>query len=117
MANRGHSGSAYRRIWRVLLVEPDFIACWLCGQPIDQDLRKPHRMSKSLDMVIPFNKGGDPRDPNNYRPAHLGHNSSRSDGTPEEFRRRLRDKTLGCASRVRAPRATPARHWIADDTP
>lgn len=116
MAKRGHNGHGYRTIWDAILVKPDLIICWLCNEVIDQRLKAPHGMSKSLDMVVPHALGGDPSDPHNYRPAHLDCNKSRGARSPEEFRARQRLRVKGCNS-SRGAGDKPARQWIVDDSP
>lgn len=56
--------------------------CWICGHEIDLDIKHPDPMSFSVDHVTALSRGGDPLDPANHRPAHLGCNSSRGVGTP-----------------------------------
>lgn len=51
--------------------------CGLCGKPIDYRLRYPHRMSFSLDHIVPVWAGGGDKDPNGFRPSHLTCNTSR----------------------------------------
>jgi 5-methylcytosine-specific restriction endonuclease McrA len=56
--------------------------CWLCSERIDLTLRWPHRLSWSLDHVIPLARGGSLLDPANARPAHLACNCKRQDDPP-----------------------------------
>lgn len=93
MADRGHSGHAYRQIWRAIIEFPEWLACALCYQPIDRTIKGRQSMAPSLDMIIPFARGGDPKDPHNYRPAHYGCNARRGKGDP------------------------PPRRWISSDEP
>ena len=58
-------------------------ACWLCGEPIDYQLKFPHPQSWSLDHAIPIKHN--PRlmlEPNNFRSAHLHCNNNRGTDTP-----------------------------------
>lgn len=80
VADRGHSGHAYRQLWRAIIEAPDFLVCQLCYQPIDRRIRGRQRWAPSLDMILPYACGGDPEDPYNYRPAHYGCNSRRGKG-------------------------------------
>jgi hypothetical protein len=82
MAKRGHNGHGYRQIRHAVLYAPEFIVCELpgCHKLIDRSLRWPHPMSPTADMIVPFARGGDPKDPHNYRPAHYGCNSRRGAG-------------------------------------
>lgn len=72
---RGRSGRPWRRV--VAQVRATCTTCWLCGQPIDMSLPPNHRMSFTVDHVIPLSKGGDPLDLTNLRAAHRAHNSAR----------------------------------------
>lgn len=82
MAGRGHTGHGYRQIWRAIIEGPEFLVCEIpgCYRPIDRAIRGRQSMAPSLDMIVPFARGGDPADPNNYRPAHYGCNSRRGAG-------------------------------------
>lgn len=52
--------------------------CGICCQPIDPLLPWPHRMSKTLDHVIPLAKGGT-HEPANVQLAHAVCNSRKND--------------------------------------
>lgn len=98
MATRKHGGHSYRKMWDLIIFGPDFLVCQVerCIQPsraIDRTRRGNGSEAPSLDMIIPYGRGGDPADPHNYRPAHKGCNSSRGKGE------------------------APARSWIVDDSP
>ena len=41
--------------------------CGICGQPVDFSLRYPNPMSKTVDHIIPINRGGHPSDFRNDR--------------------------------------------------
>lgn len=59
------------------IFERDKWVCGICRKKIDRSLRYPHRMSATLDHVVPVIEGGiDSRA--NVRPAHLSCNSSRN---------------------------------------
>ena len=79
MADRGHNGHAWRTL-RALILGPEFLVCGICYQPIDKTLRWPHPWSKTVDLITPWVRGGDPLDPDNLRPAHLRCNTSRGAG-------------------------------------
>lgn len=67
---------AYRR--KVAALRDEGRPCWLCGEPIDYRLQWPHPMSFSADHVKALNNGGSLW--GELQPAHLAHNSARSDG-------------------------------------
>lgn len=50
--------------------------CWLCGEPVDQSLRR-HPMSRSVDHLVQLSHGGSPHDRNNLHLAHAGCNAAR----------------------------------------
>lgn len=54
--------------------------CWLCGLPIDSDLKSPHPGSWTLDHVVPLSMGGARDDPANARAAHRLCNMQRGNG-------------------------------------
>lgn len=87
MADRGHNGHQWRQIRKaVLSVEP--LICF-CGGAIDKRLPYPHPGSPSVDLIVPWSKGGSPLDINNLRPAHLAHNIGRGNrDTPPPRNRR-----------------------------
>lgn len=90
MAGRGHNGHAWRQLWRAIIDAPDYLVCEVpgCYQPIDRRIRGRQRWAPSVDMIIPWSKGGDPMDPRNLRPAHYGCNSRRSNRDLPEHRPR-----------------------------
>lgn len=63
---------------RVLAEETD---CWICGEPVDKQLRTPHPGSPEVDEVVPVSLGGDPLDRDNCRLSHRLCNVRRSNGT------------------------------------
>lgn len=74
----GRSGHAWRQLvahvrHRVELGE----FCAWCFEPIDLDLSWPDLRSFSVDHVICLAAGGDPLDPANAVPMHLGCNLSK----------------------------------------
>lgn len=93
MAERGHNGHLWRTLRQRVRDAADYLVCGICHREIDRRIRWPHPMSFSVDLIVPWSKGGDPHDPTNLRPAHLSCNSRRGAGRPTR------------------------RHWIADDTP
>lgn len=73
-----YDGRPMRRLRvRVKREEP---TCWLCGHPIDPDLRSPHPMSFSLDHVHVVSMGGAELDRENCRAAHRLCNLKRGTG-------------------------------------
>ena len=65
----GPHESVYRRNRAMIMKSQDI--CGICGQPIDPALKYPHPMSKSLDHIIPIDRGGHPFDKANMQVAHL----------------------------------------------
>ena len=53
--------------------------CGICGKPVDMSLRYPNPMSKTIDHIIPINRGGHPSDIENLQLAHLTCNLDKSD--------------------------------------
>ncbi len=58
--------------------------CGICGQPVDFSLRYPNPMSKTVDHIIPINRGGHPSDLANLQLAHLSCNRQKSDKVLQE---------------------------------
>lgn len=56
------------------VVSRDGTNCGLCGEPVDMALLWPHRMSRSVDHIIPISRGG-VHAPDNCQLAHLSCNS------------------------------------------
>lgn len=61
--------------------------CWLCGQPIDPDLRAPHPWSFTIDHVRPVALGGPELARSNVRAAHRRCNTRRGIGKRQRPRR------------------------------
>jgi 5-methylcytosine-specific restriction endonuclease McrA len=76
--NRHRGGRPYRRLAQRLRREG--VVCWLCGLPIDVELRTPHPLSFSLDHLVPLSMGGDVASPSNVAPAHRICNMKRGTG-------------------------------------
>ena len=53
--------------------------CAICGQPVDMSLRYPHPMARSVDHIIPINRGGHPSDLSNLQLAHWTCNRAKAD--------------------------------------
>lgn len=53
--------------------------CGICGKPVDFSLRYPDPLSKTVDHIIPINRGGHPSDLSNLQLAHLACNLAKSD--------------------------------------
>lgn len=60
--------------------------CGICGKPVDFSLRYPDPMSKTVDHIIPINRGGHPSDLSNLQLAHLTCNRLKSDNLLQENR-------------------------------
>jgi 5-methylcytosine-specific restriction endonuclease McrA len=58
--------------------ERDGWMCQLCGEPIDPTLRSPHRLSATIDHVLPIRRGG-AHTLANVQAAHYGCNASKGD--------------------------------------
>ena len=65
----GPNEAVYRKNRAYVLRTQDI--CGICGQPIDNELKYPDPMSKSLDHIVPINLGGHPFDRANMQAAHL----------------------------------------------
>ena len=82
MASRSRvrrGGRPYRRLAARLKAESR--VCWICGLPIDPELKSPHPLSFTLDHVVPVSMGGAVSGPgNSYLPAHRVCNMKRGTG-------------------------------------
>lgn len=58
--------------------------CALCGKPVDFSLRYPNPMAKSIDHIIPINRGGHPSDISNLQLAHWCCNRKKADKLQRE---------------------------------
>jgi hypothetical protein len=57
--------------------------CWLCGEPIDYQLRSPHPRSWTLDHAVPVKHRPELMlDPGNFRSAHRECNDYRGTDAP-----------------------------------
>jgi len=61
---------------RTSIFDRDLWTCQLCGDPVNPDLRFPHRLSASIDHVVPVARGGSDT-PENVQLAHLSCNASK----------------------------------------
>lgn len=52
--------------------------CGICGEPVDLELKSPHKMRASIDHIRPYAHGGS-HDPSNLQLAHLHCNHVKSD--------------------------------------
>ena len=90
MPSNPRNGRPYRRL--VAAQRALGLPCWLCGHNIDGTLDARHRMSFTLDHLVPLSRGGDLLDPANARSAHRACNSSRGNRpatrTPQRASRR-----------------------------
>lgn len=60
------------------IVQRDGLSCGICGIDVDLTLKHPHRMSRSVDHIIPWSLGGED-DMSNYQLAHLSCNARKQD--------------------------------------
>lgn len=79
MPGRYQNGHRRRQLRKRVLAEET--ECWLCGQPVDPDLRHPDPFSASIDEVVPVSRGGNQYSRDNVRLAHLLCNMRRGDGS------------------------------------
>lgn len=90
MADRGHSGADYQRCrdWiRSAEYEAEFgTGCYRCGYDVDMTLSGRHPWGPTLDLIIPWSKGGTMTRANSAR-SHNRCNAGYRDG------RRLRPIT------------------------
>lgn len=74
--------------------------CGICGKPVDMSLRYPNPMSKTIDHIIPINRGGHPSDIENLQLAHLTCNLDKSDrllregGQPKQEQETVSNRNL-----------------------
>ena len=64
------------RFKAIEIYERDGWRCGICGKRVNEKLKAPHRMSPSLDHIIPISKGG-MHERKNVRLAHYGCNSKK----------------------------------------
>ena len=64
------------------IYERDGWTCGICGEAIPQDAQWPHRLSPSVDHIIPISKGG-AHTRANVQATHLTCNCSKYDKSPE----------------------------------
>ncbi|MFD6684170.1 HNH endonuclease, partial [Micromonospora parva] len=57
------------------------LPCWICGNEIGYRLDARHRLSFTLDHLVPLSRGGSLLDPANARSAHRACNSGRGNRT------------------------------------
>lgn len=74
----GRRGDTWRRVQAQVFASESH--CWLCGGYVDQALPPNDRMARSVDHVIPLERGGAPYARSNLRLAHRRCNSSKADG-------------------------------------
>ena len=79
MPGRYQNGHRRRQLRKRVLAEED--TCWLCGQPVDPDLRHPDPWSASLDEIVPVSRGGSQYARENCRLSHLVCNMRRGNGS------------------------------------
>lgn len=67
--------SNHKGRWKRICAADGWI-CWICGGPIDADLRAPHRLCGTVDHVLSIAAGGSDGD-DNVRAAHMRCNAKR----------------------------------------
>ncbi|MGW6418834.1 HNH endonuclease [Streptomyces sp. NPDC055055] len=75
MPSNPRNGRPYRRL--VAELKAKGLPCWICGHHINLRLDARHRLSFTLDHLVPLSRGGDLLSPANARPAHRACNSAR----------------------------------------
>ncbi|MEC4611819.1 HNH endonuclease [Tsukamurella tyrosinosolvens] len=75
---RLQDGLPFENIEWETVFERDGWVCQLCGDSVDPDLKFPHRMSASLDHIVPLSKGGE-HSIGNVQLAHFSCNSQKGD--------------------------------------
>lgn len=80
----GRSGQAWLRVSAQVRAEESL--CWLCNKHIDKGLPARHRLSFSVDHVVPLMLGGNPLARSNLRAAHLTCNVARSNKLRAQLR-------------------------------
>jgi 5-methylcytosine-specific restriction endonuclease McrA len=83
--NGRYDGRPMRRARKIVAQREEI--CWRCGKPIDDTLRSPHPMSRTVDHVTPAALGGPELDTNNMRAAHRLCNQRRGIGRRQPLRR------------------------------
>lgn len=66
--------------------------CYICGKPVNKNLKTPHPMSPEIDEIIPVSLGGNPYDPHNCRLAHRYCNQTKSNHTITYVRKKILEK-------------------------
>ncbi|GGU91046.1 hypothetical protein GCM10010275_30100 [Streptomyces litmocidini] len=79
MPSNPRNGRPYRRL--VAELKAKGLPCWICGHDINPRLDARHRLSFTLDHLVPLSRGGDLLNPANARPAHRACNSSKGNRT------------------------------------
>jgi predicted nucleic acid-binding Zn ribbon protein len=77
-AARKHEGFV-EPVYLAQIVARDKGRCHICGKKINMKLKSPHRMSLTIDHVIPLARGGT-HEPKNVRLAHMICNSIKNAG-------------------------------------
>jgi hypothetical protein len=95
MADRGHQGKAYEACRAYAIAE--FDTCLRCGHGVDKLLSGRHPWGPTLDLVVPWSKGGT-MTPANSRLSHNRCNSAYRDG--RKLRGLVAPRTRYSASRA-----------------
>lgn len=77
-SNTRRGGRPYRTMAARLKREAR--VCWICGLPIDPELKSPHPLSFSVDHLAPVSMGGPIAEGRNALPAHRLCNMKRGTG-------------------------------------
>lgn len=67
--HRGKHKQAYERNKKIIFTTQT--VCGICGKPVDMTLKYPHPMAKTIDHIVPIDKGGHPSDLSNLQLAHF----------------------------------------------
>ncbi|WP_394953237.1 HNH endonuclease [Scardovia wiggsiae] len=84
---RSANGNRRRKLRARILATQN--TCWICGKPVDKNLKTPHPMSPEIDEIIPVSLGGSPYEYRNCRLAHRYCNQIKSNHSITYARQKL----------------------------
>ena len=92
MSNPRRTNSTKRNNLRAQVLREE-TNCWLCGKPVDVNLKAGLPESPEVDEILPVSLGGNPYDRKNTRLAHRLCNQRRGNKLPAEAIEAARAKT------------------------